>query len=338
MIPNNESTILIASATTASEEYAPVYENLTNLGYNVALYNTDAVMQANELFDLRIGQGGAVTISHQGIDISPRNIAAGWIRKVNDFAAPGEYTDKSKLLLLQDEVDMFNQTIWTLYGEELWLNSPDSMLLASRKMAQLLIARSLGFNIPDTSITSSWERLSSRMFDEEKHEQFIIKMIRGVLVENNVDKAMSTTILDAITVEKLRSFASPFPGIFQPSIDKAKEWRVTTVGDKSFPVAIYTSSSAKDDWRKHQSTDSVEFKKEELDDAITAKCSQFLKKMNLKFGAFDIIESENGEFTFLECNANGQYYWFEEKFGYKISDAITEEIVKIAETATKYPS
>jgi glutathione synthase/RimK-type ligase-like ATP-grasp enzyme len=37
-----------------------------------------------------------------------------------------------------------------------------------------------------------------------------------------------------------------------------------------------------------------------------ALCS-FLEAMNLDYGAFDLIQSDNGDWYFLECNPEGQW-------------------------------
>jgi glutathione synthase/RimK-type ligase-like ATP-grasp enzyme len=105
---------------------------------------------------------------------------------------------------------------------------------------------------------------------------------------------------------------------------------VTAVGEKVFSAAIYTDASAKDDWRRLQTTAAVQFRKETLPEGVDEHCVQYLGKMGLKFGAFDFIETPDGEVVFLECNPNGQYGWLEEELGLPISEAVTLELIKIA--------
>lgn len=158
----------------------------------------------------------------------------------------------------------------------------------------------------------------------------VVKMILGVVSENGTQKALYTTPLDSDTVNDIKSYTTPFPGLYQPFMQKSREWRITVIGERIFAAAIYTDETAKDDWRLHQTTDAVRFVEEDAPDGIGEKCVQFLKGAGLKFGAFDFIETSEGEVVFLECNPNGQYGWLEEALGFPISRAIADELIKIA--------
>jgi glutathione synthase/RimK-type ligase-like ATP-grasp enzyme len=93
-------------------------------------------------------------------------------------------------------------------------------------------------------------------------------------------------------------------------------------------AAIYTNSEAKDDWRIHQLTDRVAFKRESIQDGVHELCRQYLSYYGLSYGAFDFIESKDGEITFLECNTNGQFRWLEETLDMPITDAIVDTLIK----------
>lgn len=104
---------------------------------------------------------------------------------------------------------------------------------------------------------------------------------------------------------------------------------MTVVGEEVFAATIYTDESAKDDWRKLQTSEAVQFKSESLPNEISEQCILYLKTMGLKYGAFDFIETSDGEMVFLECNSNGQYGWLEQELGFSISNAIASELIKI---------
>ena len=53
-----------------------------------------------------------------------------------------------------------------------------------------------------------------------------------------------------------------------------------------------------------------------------------MKEMNQHYGAFDFIVTPSGEYVFLECNSNGQWYWIELETGMNISGAIAEHLIK----------
>jgi len=326
-----EKPTLIAAASLDEHAYGPVSSILEQRGFPVIVYRTDMVLTDEERLCVDIGTDGELEISYDNRSIAPDSVSAAWCRKIGNFTLPNAAQDRAKQLYINNEIKYLHDTIWPLYPEDIWLNSPDRMRQADRKLGQLLVAHELGFSIPETVVSSSWEDISSRLLSE--NQQMVVKMVRGVINENDKIKALFTTLLDEAKVEEIRDTTTPFPGIYQPFIEKAREWRVTTVGDRVFAAAIYTNDEAKDDWRKHQLDPSlVEFRSEDFPDDLKEKCIKYLGKMGLKFGAFDFIEKPDGEIVFLECNPNGQYGWLEEALDLPISEAIADELVKIAKS------
>lgn len=144
-------------------------------------------------------------------------------------------------------------------------------------------------------------------------------------------KAMYTHVTNQQTGASLKASTYPFPAFYQPYIEKAREWRVTVVGEQVFPAAIYTDERAKDDWRRLQMTSAVQFRKEKPPEDMDERCVAYLDTMGLRFGAFDFIENPDGEIVFLECNPNGQYSWLEETLGFPIAAAVASELIQIAD-------
>lgn len=321
--------VVIASSSISSEEYIPVIEKLESRGCEVTVYNSDRVIAGQDNFTARVSEEGLVNMTYNNRDISNDSVDALWYRKVADFQKPEDTEDKAKALLLQDEIGSFHQDIWqSLYEDNKWLNSPKGILRASNKLGQLIIGKQVGFSIPETLISSDWEAIQKSLINERGYKDIIVKMVRGVLIQDGQEMAMPTTTLSQAQVGLLSETTTSFPGIYQPYKQKFREWRITVVGQQVFPVSIYTDQEAKDDWRRHQNKSHVIFKSEAVNPAISQQCIDFLGKYSLSFGAFDFIESDEGEMTFLECNANGQYYRFEQQFGLPISDAIADELIK----------
>lgn len=320
--------ILIAGSSSDEHVYVPVGENLTRRGFDVVVYRTDQVMTGQEEFMLDVSKDGELTIAYEGKNITPGEVGAAWYRKIANFALPDVEENLSKQLYMNNEVRALHDTIWSLYPNEVWLNSPQNNAQADRKLEQLIVAREVGFSIPQTVVGNNWQGISSRLLSQD--QDMVVKMMRGVIGDQNQVKGMHTTPINEQKLNKLASYTVPFPGLFQPFLDKAREWRVTAVGDSIFPAAIYTSNDAKDDWRKHQLTDSVRFESAQLPEGIDEKCMSYLARMGLKYGAFDFVENSDGEVVFLECNPNGQYGWLEEQLELPISDAIADELAKIA--------
>lgn len=321
--------ILIASASFDEHAYGPVSRLLEEQGYPVIVYKTDKLLKGEDSFviDLRTA---TPLISYNGVSILSADLSAAWYRKIGSFGLPDADVQLAKQLYMNNEVRALHDTIWPLfYPEDVWLSSPNKIARADRKLAQLLLARDIGFGVPETVVSSDWQAISAMLLSESD-SQIIVKMMRGVISQGTEIRSLHTTILDRQRTSHLASYTSPFPGLYQPYIAKAREWRVTVVGDDIFPAAIYTAHEAKDDWRKHQNSDAVQFKTGTLPDGVSERCIRYLQVLGLGFGAFDLIERSDGEVVFLECNPNGQYGWLEEDLGLPISRSIAAALVRIA--------
>lgn len=317
------SEIFIASSSIDKPTYERVAEKLVEKGFLVFEYLADRVVSGEDSFSVSMTRTGNLSFIYNGETKNLSSISAGWYRHPNLLGL--EKPDKAKQMSLEDEINSLQDVWWNEINDSLWLNSPGNIQKTQSKLAQLAVAASLGFNVPRTIISNNWDSLGAYMDSEE----MIIKMARGFLYENDEAKVLYTTRLTPRTLQRIQA-AMPFPAIFQSFVPKSREWRVTVIGDELFEASIYTSDEAKDDWRKHQLTNRVEFKAESIPDDIKNKCFQFLGHYGLRYGAFDFIESEDGQITFLECNPNGQFIWLEDLLNLPISDAIVSELIKIA--------
>lgn len=320
--------ILLASTSHDALAYEPVKNILESKDYPVVVYRTDRVLNGEDKFLVNLEDDGALTMQYNDTSVLPEDLSAAWYRKIAVFSLPGGEDDKAKHLHIHAEIRAHHDTIWSLYPDDKWLNAPERMRQADRKLGQLVLAHELGFSIPHTSIASSWDDIDCKL--ASKHDFFVVKMIRGIISEKESLRALFTTVLDEQKYDKLKDIANPFPGMYQNFIDKKREWRITVVGENVFPASIYTTEDAKDDWRKLQTTPKVDFRSEKLPDGVGEKCISFLGKFGLKYGAFDFVEKPDGEMVFLECNPNGQYGWLEDQLGLPISSSIAAELIKIA--------
>jgi glutathione synthase/RimK-type ligase-like ATP-grasp enzyme len=316
------SEIFIASSSLDESTYGAVVRKLEDKGFDVFVYNADKVLSGLDRLSITTISNGGLNFSYNGETKNLYEVSASWYRQPN--VAGIVENDKAKQLSLELEIKKLQEAIWQMIPGESWLNSPENIENAQIKLGQLATASFLGFNIPRTVVSNNWESIDANLDDD-----IIVKMSKGVLYENNQTQVLYTTRLNSAEREDLR-LSLPFPAIFQNYAKKTKEWRVTVIGDRIFEVAIYTSDDAKDDWRKHQFTKKVNFKIEELDSDTKQKCIQFLEQYDLRYGAFDLVEDQEGKITFLECNPNGQFMWLEEMLHLPISDAIADELAKIS--------
>ncbi len=318
------SNILIVSTSIDSPSYRPVANRLGELGHEVLIYEADKVAQGNTSLIVDIDSRGRFSFSYNRNLIDLQSLGAAWVRHPDLLG----YDDinKAKQLCIEREVQDLQAVIWNSIPESKWLNAPDRIRKAQIKLAQLTLAGSLGFEVPHTIVSNEWDSIAGELADEDT----IIKMSKGLLYEAGAAKGLYTTRLSPENVKDLACSTFPYPAIFQNYIPKAREWRITLVGDNIFEAAIYTSEEAKDDWRKHQFGSHVRFARESIDDDIKEKCAIFLGRLGLRYGAFDFIEDYEGKITFLELNPNGQFLWLEKRLNLPISKAIAQELSEIS--------
>ncbi len=220
-----------------------------------------------------------------------------------------------------NETDSLIKNLFTLL-ETNWISEPFSVYKAENKLMQLKIAREIGFEIPETLITNSKAEVVD--FFLKNNKQIIIKPLSQTKIENaDSPKFIFTNRVTENQINNLEKFDLT-PCIFQKEIQKDYEIRVTVVGDKVFSAAVDSQSETetKIDWRKKK----LIFKKIELPKSIEALCIAIVKRLNLSFGAIDLIKQKNGNYVFLEINPNGQWAWIETQTGLNISDAIIKKL------------
>lgn len=315
------SEIAVFSTSIDEPTYGPVLEELNSRGYEAWIYRADMVASAKDKLDIHLEDENELTVYYNDIAHKLGSVCSAWFRH------PGilnlNIDDKAKQLCLEQEVEAIQNSFWQHIPDKSWLNHPEKMKQAQSKLAQLALASELGFKIPETVVSNDWSAIDNRLDNDE----IAVKMTKGLMYEQNQTKVLYTTILDRSNRSKLRD-SNPFPAIYQQFLSKHREWRITIVGDDVFEAAIYTTDNAKDDWRRHQLTTNVQFRKESMPEAEIQRCVEYLRRYDLLYGAFDFIEDKDGKITFLECNTNGQYKWLEELLDFPISIAITDKLIE----------
>lgn len=323
MTQNEQAPILIVSCSQDVPTWSVVAEELEKKGHPVHVYEADRVATGDVPFNLNLDSSG-LTVNYGSTLISPEIIGAAWFRRTsfitnaNGDAAREVGLDTERRLLLGGWIAEI--------ADNHWLNAPAAMDRANRKITQLRLAAQLGFTIPKTVVTNTWEAL------EALPEQIIYKSSQALLASSDQFMSLYTTRFKNMP-DELPLDNNPFPGIWQAYQQKAREWRITVVGSDFFDAAIYTNDDAKDDWRRHQlGGNAVSFHQEAFPDELHDLCLRYLGALNLRYGAFDFTEDDDGTVTFLECNPNGQFMWLEHALGLPISASVASELSRIAAT------
>jgi len=212
--------------------------------------------------------------------------------------------------------------MWTVLDKCLWVSNPHSIDRASDKLGQLRLAKSLGFLVPETIVTNAKASVVSL---QKRHSKCVYKPHDGSSIGRSLNQMVYANVISEDMWDGKDSEEGMMlcPGIFQPYIEKEYEVRVTVVGNKLFATRIDSQASLRStvDWRRYD-FDKVRHETVSLPEEESVRCINLVERLNLQFGAIDMIVTPKGEHYFLEINANGQWAWIQVLTGQNIAGAI----------------
>jgi hypothetical protein len=170
-----------------------------------------------------------------------------------------------------------------------------------------------------------------REFAVEVREGLVYKSLStGVVTEKDEVRIIYTSRLTADDLDNLDDGAIGLCcHLFQEWVPKAFDVRLTVVGSRCFPVAVYAGSpEAKVDWRARY--DDLRYEVCQIPAEVRCGVLAYLSEFGLVFGAFDFSVTPDGRWWFLECNPAGQWGWIAEETGLPIAEEIADELVDAA--------
>lgn len=264
--------------------------------------------------------------SKNGQNVYPWEIKSIWYRRPNHFDLG--ISDQVQKDFAEKELKEFLDGIWFFNKDVFWMNNPQKLELARKKVFQLQLANRLGFLTPKTLISNNPDKVLK--FYTDCNKRIIFKTIRSTFI-NYGDKSFNvpTTLMTDSHMDKLSS-VKRMPMFFQEYVEKDYELRVTIVGKQIFPVKIDSQKNPLTmiDWRNPDLIDKIDYRQTELPKSINDLCFLLMRKLGLHYGAIDLVKNKNGQHVFLEINPNGQWYWLEDLAGIKVSDAIAKNLKK----------
>lgn len=197
----------------------------------------------------------------------------------------------------------------------IWVNPIGATERAERKVRQLVLAPLYGLQIPPTIISGDSNEL--RAFAKH-HRRIICKPISQGLVATR-SQWSSVHTWEVMADDLAEIAACGFPTLLQELVPKGVDIRLTLIGDRAFPVAIETEPGADIDWRS--SRNQLVYRPCSLPEIVIDNCKKFLAALGLVYGAFDFVQSPEGELFFLEVNPAGEWAWLELQLGLPLRDA-----------------
>ncbi len=199
---------------------------------------------------------------------------------------------------------------------------------AENKPLQLRVARSLGLDVPRTVTTNDPERV--RAFAASCPSGMVTKMMASFAIYD-ADGREQVVFTNAVSAQDLDDLdgLSLCPMTFQERVEKARELRVTVVGDRVFAASIDSQRMprARDDWRKEGAAMVGDWQPCELPRDVELRLLRYMDHFGLNYGAADFIVTPEGRHVFLEVNPAGEWFWLQLAPGLPIADAMADVLL-----------
>jgi len=221
------------------------------------------------------------------------------------------------------EEEQLIRTQWAAFVRSLcvfenikWLNNPTDIYKAEIKPYQLFIANKLGMKIPKTIITNV--TLNSDF------EFQAIKSIDTAIVTNGDNEGfVYTEIYKKNELEEMK-YTSPF--FIQQGLVPKIDIRVTVVENDVVAIRITSDKEIDEDWRRYKNE--LTYTVFDLPKTVHDFCINYTKKLNLNFGAIDLVLHDN-EYYFIEINPTGEWSWLQKNTGYKFDELIVKSLQNV---------
>ncbi|MEU8627450.1 ATP-grasp ribosomal peptide maturase [Streptomyces sp. NPDC048669] len=202
----------------------------------------------------------------------------------------------------------------------LYVNHPWRNRSAEHKPAQLITAGQVGLSTPQTLITTDPQ--AAKDFCAAQPGGAIYKPLWTSPFPDEEGRAR-TVWVSAVDPGDITDEVSVCPHLFQAKVGKTFDVRLTAVGDKLFAVRIDINGDHLD-WRKDYSQ--LSYASVPVPATVADGVRAYQSVFGLVYGAFDFAVTAEGDWTFLECNANGQWAWFHEEIRDPIAQALADQL------------
>ena len=265
---------------------------------------------------------GYAKVKYDGVKLNPVGV---WFRKPGSVKRSSLKIDSRFHEYALGSIQKHFSSLMSAFPDALWASDLYAITRASDKPLQLLVAQELGFEVPDTLFTS--DSAAAEAF-VGRHGSCIVKPVVPLIEKagSNRQKSLYSTKITSETLPDLRSLRQS-PLIFQQAISAAYDVRVTVVGDRAFAARIEYRGKAEGvrDWRLGHYEGELTIEPDRaFPKDVEQKCIEHVRRLNLNYGAIDLVVDSDGVYWFLENNPNGQWAFVEQATGQPIGKALAE--------------
>ena len=252
-------------------------------------------------------------------------IASVWFRRPVAPVLSPEIEDSTARHFCHTESLAFLEALWRTL-DCFWVSKPDSIRAAESKLLQLSVASEVGLSIPRTLITS--DANEARLFSEYCSETVYKPLRQGRIQHPHGASLIFTSVVTSAHTTEFEKVRYA-PCLFQEHIPKGMDIRVTVFGTDLFATEIHSQVDAQSavDWRRGGSV-ALPYHPHPLPSEIERMCVRLIERLDLSFGAIDMILTPQGEYVFLEINPNGQWAWIEQRTGVPMSRSLVDLLLQ----------
>lgn len=315
-------TVLFVSNFARDGHLLPVALELLRRDVAVYVFNPGDFPGSATLTTESSGAGPRTVLDWNGARLDLAEVRSVWYRRPERFVLPDTLLPDEETWL-RGECTNFVQGIWA-NTDALWVSDPLQLRRASYKVVQLRVAAAIGFAVPPYLITNDPAR--ARDFIEQHPEGVVVKALStpAVTTDGAGASMVYTHLLTPEDMEYLDSVRHG-PTQFQAFVRKVRDIRVTVIGENVFAVSL-ESADIPDAWTDFRRTKiwDIPHVPFDLPAPVEAACRELVRCLGLRFGAIDLLQTEDGAYVFLEINPNGQWLWLEEMTGLPMSVAMAD--------------
>jgi hypothetical protein len=265
------------------------------------------------------------------ITIHSKDVFSVWERRPEPVKYTSQKISERRVRkFCRDEATAFFRFFRYSLNDVFWLGHPLVDRIAQSRLLQQKIATSFGILCANSVFSNDPSELKSFA---KKFSNVCVKSIHhdSVTFDDHYVSMGSTRTPGSDILKMDDAQLEATVNYLQEYIEKDFELRITVVCNEVFGCKLLSQElddeNGKIDWRDGL-FNGLKHEVFEVPENIKSFCIQYLKAMNQNFGAFDFIVTPKGEYYFLECNSNGQWYWIELETGMDISGAIARHLIK----------
>jgi glutathione synthase/RimK-type ligase-like ATP-grasp enzyme len=296
-------------------EADPVIDALRHDDIPVFRFNCDAGDEASQISFVINNNRIDILFACDNREINSSDIGVGWCQQLPPYLSQAS----SVLENLQ------RKNLWAAQFASFdslnvpWFNSPRNILYASNKPTQLVLAQSIGFNIPSTLISNVSKDI--RFF--AGNQSTIAKNLATPWIVSGAEtQAAYTRIVESNWLQNDNELEF-CPVIYQEFKTRKKDYRVVVVGEQIFAAYCEPTSEQHEDIRRNVST-GESFQICEFDAQATALLKTLMKKLSIEYCSADFMEDGDENLYFLEINTCGAWWWVDCLYDGAIRNAIVK--------------